>query len=46
MEERIQIGGKLWIVPTNKVPSLLAWLQANAVDASQPQPMQESIQSG
>ena len=46
MEERINIGGKVWIVPANKVPSLVAWLQANAVDGSRPVPMQESMSQG
>jgi len=46
MNETIVIHGKQWIIPSNKVMSLISWLQANAVDASRPQPMQESISHG
>lgn len=32
METRITIGNKTWIVPANAVGSLIAWLNANAVE--------------
>ena len=32
MEIRIQVGNKMWIVPSNAVGGLVAWLNANAVE--------------
>lgn len=34
MEQRITINGKTWIVPSNSIASLIAWLNANAVQAN------------
>ena len=32
METRITVMGKTWIVPSNAMQSLIAWLSANAVE--------------
>ena len=32
METKITIGNKTWIVPSNAIGSLIAWLSANAVE--------------
>jgi hypothetical protein len=34
METKITIGNKTWIVPSAAINGLIAWLNANAVDAS------------
>ena len=44
MEERVMIRGKMYIVPADRVSSLVAWLEQNAIDASRKQPMRESMQ--
>jgi hypothetical protein len=46
MEERVVIRGKMYLVPADRVSGLVAWLESNAVDASQRQPMRESMQGG
>jgi len=32
MEVRVTIGNKTWVVPSNAVSSLIAWLNSNAVE--------------
>lgn len=41
MEERVNIGGKTYIVPAGKVGQLIMWLESNAVDASHQQVFKE-----
>ncbi len=45
-ETIIVVNGKQWIIPSDKQMSLISWLQSNAIDATRPQPMQESISHG
>lgn len=41
MEQKINIGGKTYIVPANKVSELIMWLEANAVQANVRQVVRE-----
>ena len=36
MEQTVNVNGKMYIIPAGKVSSLVAWLEANAVDAGKP----------